>query len=209
LAYELGSISRLKIEKEASRTSPRLHKLVGHAAIFDSATRYIIDHIDDTGGELDFRDSVAVEEILDEEELGCGDVAHIEYHDENRVGTSESSFEAANHASFRGAHLTAEEDCPIGVTKALPDEDDNAFGDTEDESSIDSGDDYDCFDGEIWRDSPLDGDWCSLQSDWDFWESSSKQVVHDPHGDDLLLWSQQPRVLSEKQAESLFVEAFG
>ncbi|KIW65181.1 hypothetical protein PV04_07462 [Phialophora macrospora] len=217
LAYELGSISRLKIEKEASKASPRLNKLVGHAAIFDSATRYIINYTDDADDVLDLPDSpdsLALEEIEDEEELGCGDIVYLEFHDNNEVGTSQSSFETANHAPFGHAHLEAKEECGIDVTGSLSDEDDNAFGDIEDESSSDSGDDYDCFDPEISGDSLFDGDWRRLHSDWDFWESSSKQivssaVVHDPQDDDLLLWSQQPRVLNEKQAESLFVEAFG
>src|ERR1700760_4796618 len=47
LAYELGSISRSNIEKEASKMAPRLRRLVGHATIFDSAAKYIREHIDD------------------------------------------------------------------------------------------------------------------------------------------------------------------
>ncbi|OCT48843.1 hypothetical protein CLCR_05130 [Cladophialophora carrionii] len=209
-AYELSSISRLKIQKEASKTSPRLYKLVAHAAMFDNATRFILDHIDGSNVELDLSDSVAIEGLLDEKEHGCGHIAHPEDHEQNEVETIQSSFEVKNYTSFNGyAHLKPKEGCAIVVTEALADEVDDTCEDTADESNTDSDDDYDHFDDrEIWSDAPLDGDWRKMQSGWDFWDASSN-LVRDSRNDDLLLWSQQPRVLSTKQAESLFLEAFG
>ncbi|ETI26291.1 hypothetical protein G647_03068 [Cladophialophora carrionii CBS 160.54] len=210
-AYELSSISRLKIQKEASKSSPRLHKLVAHAAMFDNATRFILDHIDGSNVEDDLSDSVAIEGVLDAKEHGCGHIAQLEDHDQNGDETFQSSFEVRNRTSFSGyAHRKPKEGCAIVVIEALADEEGDTFEDTADESNTDSDDDdYDHFDDrEIWSDAPLDGDWRKMQSDWDFWDASAN-LVRDSRDDDLLLWSQQPRVLSTKQAESLFLEAFG
>ncbi|EXJ56694.1 hypothetical protein A1O7_07038 [Cladophialophora yegresii CBS 114405] len=210
LAHELSSISRLKIEKEASKTSPRLHKLVAHASMFDHATRFILAHIDGTNAELDLPDSVAVQGVRDEKEHGCDHKARLQHHDQGGVETSQPSFEIKNQTSFNGyAHLKPKEGCAIVVIEAIADEEDNDFEDTGEESITDSDDGDDGhFDREICTDTPINGDWRKMQSDWNFWDASSN-VIRDPHDDDLLLWSQQPRVLSAKQAETLFFEAFG
>jgi len=86
--------------------------------------------------------------------------------------------------------------------------------DSEYDSNSESSDDSDQLDRQSWNDPNTNDDTCKIQFDWELLGPCSKQVVcpasvHDSQNDDVLLWSQQPRVLSVKQAQTLLVEAFG
>ena len=215
LAYELGSISMSKIEKEASKTAPRLHKLVGHAAIFDNAARFIMQHIDDSIIEYDQMEPAVIEKELHEEELGYSDLTGLKNCAEIETGTTQVSFEITPHASFNGySQLKPKGHCSIEVTTTALNAEDVKFWGPEAESSMETYDGYDYLDRQRWSDLSYKGGECKIQPEWEHLDSCSTQfvsstLIRESHDDDLLLWSQQPRVLSTKQAESLFIEAFG
>jgi hypothetical protein len=209
LAYELGSMSKSKIEKEASKAVPQLHRLVSHAAIFDCTTRFMMDHINDTSVE-----SCMVENALDEEELGCIDIDSGDDHGKSEAGAFEGPLEITHHASFnKYAELKADDGCAVVVTSALVDPEDDMDEDGEDESTSESSDDMHP-DQDSWSNSSTAGDQCTIRSEWELLDAFSGKAkgpgsIISRHNDDHLLWSQQPKVLSAKQADELIADAFG
>jgi hypothetical protein len=204
LAYELGSISRTNIEKEASKMSPRLHRLVGHATIFDSAAKYIREHIDDRHSEPVRMEEAVVEDDFEDDHISDCHLGSSRDHEEIR---NQESFAITHVASFNSfAEVKVKESCAVVVTSKSFDPDDDA--------STDSSDDYDQISPQSWDDSNPMNDTCKIQSEWEFMDSNTKQLVclssnRNAQEEDTLLWSQQPKVLSTKQAQTLLFDAFG
>jgi len=227
-AYRLGHLSRSRIQREAGKAEPRLHKLIGHCSLFDSARKFILDHMDDGGHH----------QAEDDEESESEDIEVGEWWEED----------VNNHHSRRSSQTTpvkSEESGKGGLIVVTATQID-AEGYVDDLDDIDDIDDLD-WDND--SDSTEDGD---LEDDDGHWSDSTcedeDEHVHHPHhknhhnhhhhsskvidiptmtakavadthyscsylarshNDDQALWAQQPQVLSRIQADNLLLEAFG
>jgi len=173
-----------------------------------------LEHIHETTVELDHPEPVAVDGALDEEEFGLDDIVKLEHKGAGDDKTAPVSLEVTHHASFNGyVQLNVKEDRTIVVSTALFSTEDTILGELEDDLSAELGHNYKYNNQKGWSNSPCNDDNGNKQSDWELLDVCTKQFGdtggYDAQTDDLLLWSQQPRVLSEKQAANLFVEAFG
>ncbi|KAK5036423.1 hypothetical protein LTS07_002150 [Exophiala sideris] len=183
-AYKLGYISRFKIEEEAKKAEPRLHKLVGHCSLFDQARRYILDHN-------------SQEDIVDAESVG-----ELSLDDSDEEFESEfEHLESTDIAALSRKHS----DKLGGVVVVQATEIPNTYLDDDLDSDSTETDDDD--DG--WSDSTCDDDNGDAYSDYKIMQihhtTKSKYLHRD---DDFLLWSQQPQVLSQSEANGLLIEAF-
>lgn len=203
-AYKLGYISRFKIEREARKAEPRLHKLVGHCSLFDQARKYIIEHNE----QQDVVDAEAVDKLSHEdsdEELEA-DIEHIE-----SVAETPLSRQLA-HQQRRGAVVVVRAtEVPSGhVDDDLKWDDDDLEWDHDDDSdSTKTDDDDEISDDDNWSDSTCADDYGDGHPDGmvlEIYPAPQAKYLHQD--DDLLLWSQQPQVLTQGQADSLLVEAF-
>ncbi|KIW83454.1 hypothetical protein Z517_02699 [Fonsecaea pedrosoi CBS 271.37] len=128
IAYQIGTLSRSKIQKEAAKTAPHLHRLLGHAAVYDNAARYIIKHMHDYTPEIERSPSLgSVEEIEDVDDDfslddSLDDIVDIVPEDddddvESSATTHESLLQTAQVASFKGyAQLKSPRLCGVVVT---------------------------------------------------------------------------------------------
>ncbi|KAI1617708.1 hypothetical protein EDD36DRAFT_459387 [Exophiala viscosa] len=190
-AYKLGYISKFKIEREARKTEPRLHKLVGHCSLFDQARKYILEH----NHQEDILDAEVVDELSleDSDEDFEAEIEHIE---------------TVDIATLSTKHSAKPGDVVVVRATAIPsthlDEDDLDWDDDLDSDSTATSDDDD-----NWSDSTDGEDDGHAQSDRkvaDIYHTAKSKYLH--RNDDLLLWSQQPQVLTPSQADSLLIEAF-
>ena len=190
IAYKLGYISRFKIEREAKKTEPRLHKLIGHCSLFDQARKYILEHHD----QEDIVDAEAVDELsLDEsdEELEA-EFEHIESVD---IVTLSSK-----HSDKPGG---------LSVVRATENPSTQLYDDLDWDDDLDSNSTAISDDDDNWSDSTCgddDGDAHSDSKTIDIYHAAESKYLH--RNDDLLLWSQQPQVLTPNQVDSLLIEAF-
>ncbi|EXJ74081.1 uncharacterized protein A1O5_02375 [Cladophialophora psammophila CBS 110553] len=222
LAYEIGTKARSKIQKEAAKTVPQLHRLVCHAAVYDNATKFILDHMHDYSPEIDHSELATIEEVEDvEEDVTLYDIVDIVPEDEHDPEPSHASLELPHNASFNGyAQLKSPRLCGVVVTTTLVGARDSHWEETESDSSTESDEDYDSdneydyhgYDG--YMESGYTYGQYERRSDLHYARSCSKQFAdstptYNHSNDDHLLWAQQPRVWSQQQEAHLFVEAFG
>ncbi|OAP63628.1 hypothetical protein AYL99_02855 [Fonsecaea erecta] len=231
LAYQIGTMSRSKIQKEAAKTVPHLHRLVCHAAVFDSAARFIVEHMHHYSPQLDPSSPLAtIEEIEDvDDDFALDDIVDIVPEDEDDSEPAHvESLHTAQVASFNGyAQLKSPRLCGVVVTTTVAGTRDGShWEDVESDSSSSTESDDDDDDYETNFDFRYDYDvgtesgypyyrQYERQSDWKYAHSCSKQFTasaaptYSNHSnDDQLLWSQQPHVWSPQQEAHLFVEAF-
>lgn len=200
LAYELGSISRSKIQNEVSKSAPKLHRLVAHAAIYDNATRFILEDVHGINAKPM---SSLPETTIDLDELDSKSNDQIRVDNSNTRSNEESdNLEITHHGSFNGySQLKSHDGCAVLVTTTLIGEENSNCEVSDDQVCMEPAK-YDSHEQKGWRYAQKDG----RQSEWNFETSAA---TYDPHSDDALLWSQQPRVLSPAQANNLLIEAFG
>ncbi|KAJ9615455.1 hypothetical protein H2200_001530 [Cladophialophora chaetospira] len=215
LAYQLGLISKSKIEREASKTAPRLNKLVGHATIFDNAAKVIMQHINDSITELDRVDPISMDGEMYEEGRWFDGLGGHEISIGNEAVVTQIPIEPATNGSFNGyGQLKRTEDRHIEISTTVPGVEDGDDWDMEAELAMESIDVYSYLNREHWIDP-----YCKIgegkgRQEWELSNACSRPVASSTlpqksRDDDFLLWSQQPRVLSVKQADSLFIYAFG
>jgi len=205
-AYRLGHMSRSNIQREVGRAEPRLHKLIGHCSLFDNARKFIIEQInnedhdhdseDEDGnanGDFWFDDAAAA--AVDKEEVSFDYVEDVQ----------------TEKAARRVVVVTATQ----VVTEDYDDDDElDLEWDGDSDSSTEDGED--CSDDE-WSDSTWEDDdntnthhIDSKPIDIYAHVPSQGRNSHCQHrDDDRLLWSQQPRVMSQGQANHLLIEAIG
>lgn len=221
LAYKLGFLSRSNIQKEASKGAPRLHRLVSHAAIFDNAARYIVEHLDymkyesqqprveaknddyDDDDDDDEEDDLLFDEVEDLEQPGLETSCH-------KASAPQSSISRNHYAQSRANNSNQ----IVVTTTRINSEDDETFDDAESDPSTEDSDN-DSHSDDDWSDTTYnDDDDENGHSDWKFVDVDSTEEFgdsksqHQSHDDDLLLWSQQPKVLSQMEADNLLLEAF-
>ncbi|KIX98840.1 uncharacterized protein Z520_05301 [Fonsecaea multimorphosa CBS 102226] len=225
LAYQIGTMSRSKIQKEAAKTVPHLHRLVCHAAVFDNAAKFIVEHMRDYSEPSSPLASIEeVEDVDDEDDFSLDDIVDIVPEDDDDLGSAayDPSLHTAQVASFNGyAQLKSPRLCGVVVTTTV-------VGSTRDishwdEAESDSSSSTESEEEEEEEEDDSDFDFhydyadpgCSYfyrqserHADWEYAHTTcSKPNNHTD--DDQLLWSQQPRVWSPQQAANIFVEAFG
>lgn len=213
-AYKLGYLSRVNIRLEARKAEPHLFKLLGHATLFDNARNYINQHLDDEVEEVEIEADTTIEWAEDEDEATIEYVEDIEDHhvlipDAQMVhsSVSSSSKETSLELINKPQTLSVLHASPI---ESLHSDDDD--WDNDSNTSTEAGDD----DEGHWSDTTCEED--------DVYVASVNSTTSDPYllksaipafpnhkaeDDDIILWSQQPRVLSLRQVEDMFVEAFG
>ncbi|KAK5062555.1 hypothetical protein LTR84_004628 [Exophiala bonariae] len=214
-AYKLGYLSRLNIRHEAQKPEPHLCKLLGHALLFDNARNYINEHLDDE--ELkpvevetlpvleweEFEDDATIQYIEDIEDdpTSIMDAEAIQ----QPVSSShkEPSLQLVNtprtlsilHASSIESRPHCDQQWENGSNASTEagDDDEGHWSDTTyEEEDIDP---------------PLLH--CGESDPFLLKTADPGYPLHKSEDDDIVLWSQQPRVLSLRQVEDIFVEAFG
>ncbi|KAK7888231.1 hypothetical protein LTR67_009108 [Exophiala xenobiotica] len=190
-AYKIGSISKSKIEREAHKAEPRLHKLVGHCSLFDNARRYILDrisHEEEQAHHIDSTNDLSIEEDDKDE-------PSFEYVED--LSDKGPTYKQSNsHGGLQG----------VLVVKAT----EIAAEDYDDLDWDDNSDSTDADDEDNWSDSTCEEENQDLYFDRKTVEiCGTGQPGYRPQDDDLMLWSQQPQVMSQSQANSLLIEAFG
>ena len=200
LHTSFGSTSRSKIEEEASKTSPRLRELVGHATIFDNTARYILQHIDQSIIELDQMEPMLSEEMLYGDRLDSNDLDGLEQCNQIKNGARQASFGNTFLTSYNGhGQPRARHDVSVVVTTTTVDAGEGIFWDAEAAPSMDLHNGYVYLDHESWSGPSSKGTNCKTQANWQFLNASSRQVASstlawDCGVDDLLLWSQQSAI---------------
>lgn len=247
LAYKVGSLSRSNIHKEAAKGAPRLRRLLGHASIFDSAAKFILEHSDVKRANL-----ATTEECEDDDDDEVEDEAEFDYdEDDEDDEDEETSFEHAETTEVcyekpletprqvvlnHYAQLRSKPQGAVVITTTQLDNNDDDVGS---DSGTEAGDDEELeLSDDDWSDSTFEGDdfeedddhhhhhhddsqraahahaWKPTAETYSYYSVKSfdyQYPPYEPHSksdDDMLLWSQQPRVLSQTQADSLLVEAF-
>lgn len=268
-AYKIGYMSKYRIEREARKPEPRLSRLIGHASLFDSAKKYIIDHIDDDDDDNDDElvhdselpeewthkaddlDLPSIEEIEDldlddDDDDGAelaADFAQIQHHYQPQH-LPRYFYQASTKCMSRPIERPQQVVLATTTTTTTGDQSNNnqdqaAFGDelydweTVSNASTEAGDDeHEHEHGLDHDDSVSDSDWsdstcandeqhhhhhvddarpdrkildfcCALAT-----SQFAMPMYNAPQNDDLLLWAEQPRVLSQSQADNLLVEVF-
>ncbi|KIX02915.1 uncharacterized protein Z518_08858 [Rhinocladiella mackenziei CBS 650.93] len=216
LAYKLGYLSKSNIQREVRKAEPRLYKLIGHAALFDNAKKFITEHTEHDVREVEGAESLA-QDYDDEDEDGPSFGYVEDLRDEESTESSFPPLDSSNYSTQQNG-----KNQPVLSVSATEIELPATEGDgweNDSDSSTEAGDDGNQSDGD-WSDSTCeeyeDEDDENVPPDrkivdifpemtYDFTTASK----YSPQDDDLVLWSQQPRVLSQSQADSLLVEAFG
>ncbi|RJE16906.1 hypothetical protein PHISCL_10757, partial [Aspergillus sclerotialis] len=112
-------MSRSKIQKEAAKTVPHLHRLVCHAAVYDNAAKFIIDHMHDYSPEIEQSPLATIEEIEDvDDDFTLDDIVDIVPEDDD--DDIEPALQTAQVASFNGyAQLKSPRLCGVVVTTTV------------------------------------------------------------------------------------------
>ncbi|EXJ87078.1 hypothetical protein A1O3_04036 [Capronia epimyces CBS 606.96] len=224
-AYKIGYMSKYRIEREARKTEPRLFKLIGHASLFDSAKKYIVEHIDDDDDEDDFdhddelSDDLTsidhIEELDLDDDVECAEALPPSYAESQ---SQHQYYQASTKRISRPVQR------PQQVVLATPAEDGLPHHyETEDwenvsDVSTEAGDSDSDSD---WSEATCEGDehvvdavtaashparkildMCELPT------SQFSMPTYEPVDDDLVLWAQQPKVFSQSQADNLLVDIF-
>jgi hypothetical protein len=192
-AYKLGSISKSKIEREAHKAEPRLHKLVGHCSLFDNARRYILDRInreEEQAHHIDSTNDLSIEEDDKDE-------PSFEYVED--LSDEGTTYEQSN------SHGSLQRVLVVKATEiAAEDYDDLVWDDDSDSTEADDDEE------DNWSDSTCEDETQDLYFDRKIVDiCGTRQPRYQPQDDDLMLWSQQPQVMTQSQANSLLIEAFG
>ena len=190
IAYKLAYLSRTNIQKETYKPDPRLRKLIGHCHLFENAKRVITEHIGEAHQLVNGRETVADDRSDDQ---GVSSFEYIEH-----TQDAQSIDLPCRRADSKPAKY-------LGVDPLC-----GNSSDDEDDSGTEASD-GDSQSDDDWSGSTYEGDDDSDHTDG--WlktvYSISTTEKSIPQDDDLILWSQQPRVLSPMEAEALLVEAFG
>ncbi|KIW20149.1 hypothetical protein PV08_00724 [Exophiala spinifera] len=208
-AYKLGTISKFKIEKEARKSEPRLHKLVGHCSLFDNARRYILDtlcHDDEEQdeGAVDSDDKWSLHDNKDDEDGISFEYVEDVQQKERHKSRSKSSRHSRGVVALKTEEITLDDG---------NDDNENEVEDDELEweyhsDSTEAHDDED--DEDNWSDSTCEEDDSqepaySHHKGMDIYPATHSKYTAQ---DDVLLWSQQPQVMTPSQANNLLIEAF-
>lgn len=214
-AYKLGYLSRINIRHEAQKAEPHLSKLLGHALLFDNARNYINKHLDDEEIE-----PVEVEPlpILEWEEFE--DDATIQYiedieDDPTSVGDAQVIHQSVSLSEKEPPLQLVTTPRTLSILHASPIESrrhcDQQW-ENDSNTSTEAGDD----DEGHWSDTTCDEDEidqplldCGVSDPFLLKTADPGYTIPKSEDDDIVLWSQQPRVLSLRQVEDIFVEAFG
>ncbi len=184
-AYKIGNISKSKIEKEAHKAEPRLHKLVGHCSLFDNARKYILDRMHHEEEHAHY----AQEDDKDEPSF-----QYVEDLEDEEPTYKTSNF----HGGLKGVLVMK------ATEIAAEDYDDLEWDDDSDSTEADDDEE------DNWSDSTCEEETQDLYSDRKIVDiCGTSQPRYRPQDDDLMLWSQQPQVMTQSQANSLLIEAFG
>lgn len=181
-----------------------MHKLIGHCSLFDHARKVIIDQLrNDTHDAED-------EASGDEGDFWLDDGADDK--DEPAVAYVED-LQAAKPA-------TPQRIVVVTATQVETEDYDGLEWEYDSDSTTGIDEDEDCSDDD-WSDSTCD-DCCDHHhpnsKTIDIYpatkimpvrHSHHHQLQHKHQDDDLVLWSQQPRVMSQNQADHLLFEAMG
>lgn len=219
-AYKLGYLSRVNIRHEAQKAEPHLSRLLGHALLFDNARKYIHEHLDDEiepveveedpAPEWDEEDELEddatfqyVEDIEDDSEIIPD--AQIVHH--SICLSSKESKEASLQFITTPRTLSVVHASPVTSRHSCDQQWEN-----DSNTSTEADDDDDGH----WSDTTYEEDDSDL-SLLDFSVSDPYLLKtaepgypsHKAEDDDIVLWSQQPRVLSLRQVEDIFIETFG
>ncbi|KIW48130.1 uncharacterized protein PV06_00749 [Exophiala oligosperma] len=209
-AYKLGTISKFKIEKEARKSEPRLHKLVGHCSLFDNARKYIIDTInhDDDDCEPDAATVDSGDEwSLDNDDKDDVSFEYVEDVQKSQPKSRSSKSSTHSHSTPRNGVVVvkAEEVLFDGI-----DEDDVELEwEYNSDSTVEDDDDEE----DNWSDSTCEEDDSHVDSSSSYSDRKGIDILPTAQPkyttqDDFLLWSQQPQVMTPSQANSLLIEAF-
>ncbi|KAL6248941.1 hypothetical protein RBB50_004004 [Rhinocladiella similis] len=197
-AYKLGTISKFKIEKEARKSEPRLHKLVGHCSLFDNARKYILDTISHDHDHDD--QDEAVIDSGDEWSLDDDDKDDISFDYVEDVQQEKPKSRSKSSKHSHGVVVVAAQEV------VFDDEEEDIALEWEYNSDSTEADDDD---EDNWSDSTCEDDSqdssYSHRKGMDIYPTAQAKYTAQ---DDLLLWSQQPQVMTPSQANSLLIEAF-
>jgi len=194
-AYKIGSISKSKIEKEAHKAEPRLHKLVGHCSLFDNARKYILDRINHEEEQAHYADSTN-EWSTEEDDKDEPSFQYVEDLADERPTYKQSNFHG--HGGLKGVLVVK------AAEISAEDYDDLDWDDDSDSTEADDDEE------DNWSDSTCEEEPQDLYSDRKIVDiCGASQPRYRPQDDDLMLWSQQPQVMTQSQANSLLIEAFG
>ncbi|KEF59316.1 uncharacterized protein A1O9_04160 [Exophiala aquamarina CBS 119918] len=212
-AYKLGYLSRVNIRREAQKAEPRLFKLLGHATLFDNARNYVTQHLDDEVDEVEIEADATIEWDEDEDDAT---IEYVEDIRDDQVSILDAPIVHSSVSSSKENSLGLVcKPRTLSILHASPiesqhiDEDD---WDNDSNTSTEAGDD----DEGHWSDTTCEEE--------DVYVAPVDPATSDPYllkcatptfpqhkaaDDDIILWSQQPRVLTLRQVEDMFVEAFG
>ena len=213
-AYKLGYLSRVNIRLEARKAEPHLFKLLSHATLFDNARNYINQHLDDEVEEVEIETEATIEWVEEEDEATIEYVEDIDSDlsipDAHIVHSPVSSFsKESSLVPVSGPRtLSVLHASPIQSQHTDDDEwdnDSNTSTEAGDDDDEDHWSDTTCEEEDIYV-APVD----STASDPYLLKTAAPSFPkHKAEDDDIILWSQQPHVLSLRQVEDMFVEAFG
>jgi len=210
-AYRLGQMSRSNIHREVGRAEPRLHKLIGHCSLFDNARRFIIEQINSDHHDADDEDgngNGSGESWLDNDASAAGDKDGVSFQYVEDV-----QMQRRLQADQPVVVVTATQIATGDYDDSDDDDDDDLEwdGDSDSTTGAREDDEEDCSDDDSeWSDSTWDEDGDSAPPHVYAPAASAGQKHHCRHrDDDLLLWSQQPHVMSQWQADHLLIEAIG
>jgi len=247
-AYRLGELSRSKIQREARKTEPRLHRLIGHCSLFDHARDFIVRHMHNDGEE-DEAEPAAEGQADDEyqdDDVECGEWWEEDANDRRRSFAPRPSCpQKSSRRHHRDHELSAKSSClhldqfsaaaagpmktpgvvvvtAVQVTTGDDEDerhqqqqhmgwDDDSDSTTEGDDDLDNDDDL--FDDD-WSDSTCEDEDVDDHDVFHHPKSSHHNTTtslikpHRPQDDDAALWAQQPKVLSQRQADCLLLEAF-
>ncbi|EXJ88281.1 hypothetical protein A1O1_05211 [Capronia coronata CBS 617.96] len=268
-AYKVGYMSKYRIEREARKAEPRLHKLVGHASLFDSAKKYIVEHIDDDDeDDKDHQDELLQDDVLladewpededdvDDEELAsidevdelfpledieetleslspCSQTAPLpQYHHQHQYQYHQASTNRLGRPAQRPQQMVPATSGSYNTNTIQIEEYEIDHDDVDDWDSI-SDASTEAADNELDPDTDTDSA-SDSDSDWSestygndeslaVYEAESDRKIIDlcalatsqfsmpkycPQDDDLVLWAQQPKVMSQTQVDNLLTEIF-
>jgi hypothetical protein len=213
-AYKLGYMSRVNIRHEAQKAEPHLFKLLGHAMLFDNARNYINQHLDDEVDQVEIKTDTTIEWEEEDDEATFQYVEDIE-DDQISIPDAQivhSSVPLSSKEQSLGLVCTPR---TLSILHASPVEIAHTYDNDWDNDSNDSTEAGDDDEGH-WSDTTCDEDDtdvvpldCTVSDPYLLKSAAPGYTQHKAEDDDIVLWSQQPRVLSLRQVEDMFVEAFG
>jgi hypothetical protein len=209
-------MSRKKICKEASRPTPRLRQLVGHATIYDNASRFISTWIDDSSESEQSEMAIEEEPRHQSDERVLDNMTELGLDDQKKPKQQEQQFEITHHASFNGyAQLEKKAGTPIVVTTVPIEPGSEQEGDSTSDSSSESEDDGEFVEIKAADVLPLDVVGSGKQKLWDNSMPTTTVVSLERVGgratEDIMLWTQQPcpEMMTVHEAASVLVDACG